>query len=105
FTSAFGVADVAPLVKDRTVRGVSVDLAVMEWEWRDPDSGEVLTEEQAFERWWMDMPMLFVVLDGIILAATVCPMPAIANTEIAVTASAQMSKEQRALVAAALQEG
>jgi len=105
FTSTFGVDEVAPLVADKTVRGVSVDLAVLEWEYRDPDTGETLTDDEAFERWWLDMPMLFVVIDGVILAATVCPMPAIANTEISVTAAAMLSKEQRGIVASALKEG
>jgi hypothetical protein len=108
FTSKFGIQELAPLVDDRTVRGVSVDLAVFDFEYRDPETGEVLSDEEAFERWWTGEPMLFVVLDGVIIAATVCPMPAIANAEIAISASAGLatiSPEQRGIIASALKEG
>lgn len=104
FTSEFGVRELAPLVQDRTVRGVSVDLAVFDSEYRDPETGEVLTDEEMFDRWEQGEDVLFVVLDGIVLAATVCPMPAIANAEIAVTASG-LQRDQRALVASALRDG
>jgi len=108
FTSTFGVKELAPLVDDKTVRGVSVDLAVFDYEYRDPDTGEALSDEEVFEKWWFGEPMVFVVLDGVIIAATVCPMPAIANAEIAIAASAGLSSispEQRGIIASALKEG
>ena len=87
FTTEFGVDTLAPMVEDKTVRGVSVDLAVMDYEYRDADTGEVLDlidilfgEEER--------DILFVVLDGVILGATVCPMQAVEDAQITVTAAA-----------------
>lgn len=85
-TTEFGIETLAPMIDDRTIRGVSVDLAVLEYEYRDRDTGEEVSLEQV----WFDedLDVLFVVTEGVILGATVCPMPAVADTEITVTASA-----------------
>ena len=48
--------------------------------------------------------MLFAVLEGVIVGATVCPMPAIANAEIGLAASAGLNPAGRAILADALGE-
>ena len=77
-TSAFGVNELAPLINDRTVRGVSVDLAVLDWEYRDRETGATLSEDDLFAYWLegKESQVLFAVLEGVIVGATVCPMPA-----------------------------
>lgn len=102
-TSKFGINELAPLIADRTVRGVSVDLAVLDYEIRDPETGAVLTPEEEFERWMEGEPTLFAVLESVIVGATVCPMPAIANAEIALAASAGLDGTARAILASALE--
>lgn len=84
-------AEVARLVADETVRGISVDLAVDDWVFRDPESGELIEVDEASED---DMEraffgeLQFAVRQGTILAATVCPTPAFADARIALAASA-----------------
>lgn len=104
-TSEFGVNDLAPLISDRTVRGVSVDLAVLDYEYRDRETGEVLSEDDLFEYWLegKESQILFTVLDGTIVGATVCPMPAIANAEIVLAASAGLDEHARTILASALE--
>lgn len=104
FTSEFGVKDLAPLIADKTVRGVSVDLAVLDWEYRDRETGATLDEDDLFLYWLegKESLVLFTVLDGVIVGATVCPMPAIANAEISLAASAGLDPAGRAILAAAL---
>jgi Phage Mu protein F like protein len=81
-TTEFGIDTLAPMIDDRTVRGVSVDLAVLEYEYRNADTGETVSiEEVMFDE---DLEVLFVVLEGVILGATVCPMQAIEQAEIVV---------------------
>lgn len=82
--------DVARLVEEKTVRGISVDLAVQEWVVRDPETGEIfdpndLTEEQ-MERFFFG-ELQQAVQKATIMAATVCPTPAFAEARIALTAS------------------
>lgn len=103
-TSQFGINELAPLVADRTVRGVSVDLAVLDWEYRDRDTGATLSEDDLFEYWLegKESQVLFAVLDGVIVGATVCPMPAIANAEISLAASAGLDPAGRSILADAL---
>jgi hypothetical protein len=85
-------AEIARLVGDETLRGVSVDLAVLDWAFRDPDSGEIIeplemTEEQMDKAFLGQMQ--FAVREGELLAATVCPTPAFADAKIALAASGQ----------------
>lgn len=104
----YGV-EIARLVDDRTLRGVSVDIAVKTFEvgpeseffdedgaWRtdaleareaagdDADEGPSLLDVLLGD----EEPPIFVVTDGTIGAATVCPFPAFADAEIALSASA-----------------
>jgi len=79
------------MVSDETLRGVSVDLAINEWGFRDPDSGEILNPDDMTPEEW-DRAFMgdleFAVLQGEIMAATVCPTPAFADARIALLASA-----------------
>lgn len=80
---------IAGLVEDRTLRGVSVDLAILAYEIRDAETGEVLDGDQQIEYWLDDKPTLFVVTDGVIGMATVCPFQAIEDAGIeSITAGA-----------------
>jgi hypothetical protein len=86
----------AQMVADLTLRGISVDLGVLAYELRDanspvatdetdgapdetPDVADVITEIDN---------LLFVVTEGVIGAATVCPYQAIAGATISVVAAA-----------------
>ncbi len=83
-------AEVARLVGDETVRGVSVDLAVDDWCFRDPETGELLEPEGLSpmdQERAMFGELQYAVRAGTILAATVCPTPAFAEARIALTAS------------------
>lgn len=74
--------EIARMVGEQTLRGNSVDLAVNEYEYRNADTGEVLEGDAIWDAFFEDIPILFVVLDGVILASTVCPTPAINGAEI-----------------------
>lgn len=78
------------LVGDKTMRGVSIDLAVDEWTWRDPETGDLISPDDATEA-DMERAMFgelqYAVVKGTIMAATVCPTPAFADARIALTAS------------------
>lgn len=76
--------EIARLVASETLRGNSVDLAVNEYEYRNADTGEVLEGEALWDAFFSDIPILFVVMDGVILASTVCPTPAINGASIMV---------------------
>ncbi len=83
-------AEIARLVGDETLRGVSVDLAVLDWAFRDPDTGELIeptdmTEEQMDRAFFGELQ--YAVKRGELLAATVCPTPAFAHAKIALAAS------------------
>lgn len=93
----FGL-DVARMVDDRTLRGISVDIAVSKhdvaprsdyfdeqgnWAPRDqtddtPSLADLLFDED---------DLVFVVLEGVIGAATVCPFPAFGGASISLAAS------------------
>jgi hypothetical protein len=81
-TGEFG-QKVCRMVGEQTLRGNSVDLAVLAYEYRNADTGEVLTDEQLMDAFFgEDIPILFAVTEGVIMASTVCPTPAIAGAEI-----------------------
>jgi hypothetical protein len=86
-------AEIARLVGDETLRGVSVDLAVLDWAFRDPDTGELIeptdmTEEQMDRAFFGELQ--YAIKAGELLAATVCPTPAFADAKIALAASGQV---------------
>lgn len=94
--------DIARMVGDGTLRGISVDVAVANYEvgprsnWFDDDGNWApSTEEAAEESSLADLlfggedekQVIFVVTEGVIGAATVCPFQAFADAKIELTAS------------------
>lgn len=77
--------DIARLVGDKTLRGVSVDLAIREYELRNED-GSVLDEEDFFDP---EATVVFAITDASIMGATVCPFPAFADANIELLASGE----------------
>ncbi len=101
-------AEVARLVGDETVRGVSVDLAVDDWCFRDPETGELLEPEGLSpmdQERAMFGELQYAVRAGTILAATVCPTPAFAEARIALTASGDGRRVIRAWGTLAMNNG
>lgn len=77
----FGI-ETARLVGEQVLRGVSIDLAILEYEIRPADALAVIdTDAEGADE-------LFVVTDGVIGAATICSFQAIANATIEVLAAA-----------------
>lgn len=89
-SGAYGL-ETARLVGEQVLRGVSVDLAVLEYEIRDAPDGDDTAMDSGDG---LDVPLLddgdqlFVVTDGVIGAATICPFQAIAAATIEVLTSA-----------------
>lgn len=94
--------DIARMVDDRTLRGVSVDIAVHEFEvgprsdwfddegnWAPKDKGEEAAEQDMLELLFggPEEETIFVVTRGTIGAATVCPFQAFADATIEIAAS------------------
>jgi hypothetical protein len=80
--------EVERLVREQTLRGVSVDLAVREFEVRIVgEDGEVGDEIDSPLDLTPDTEALFVVTDGVIGAATVCPFQAIGDASITILGS------------------
>lgn len=79
------------MVTDEIMRGVSVDLAIHAWAFRDPETGEIIETDDASEADWERAFMgelQMAITDAEIMAATVCPTPAFADAQIALLASA-----------------
>jgi hypothetical protein len=88
FTTSFGVDEIVPMVEDKTLRFVSIDLGASEFTlvYRDglgevPDDAASMEEMQAGK-------YALGLKAGKIKAATLVPTPALGGTEIALTASA-----------------
>ena len=79
-TGDFG-CKVKRMVAEQTLRGNSVDLAVTAFEYRNA-AGDVLDMDGVMEAMMADEPVTMAVTEGVILASTVCPTPAIAGAEI-----------------------
>lgn len=73
-------------VGEEVLRGVSVDLAIREYELRSQQTG---AEVDPFEDLAEDDRVLFVVTDASIMGATVCPFPAFADAHIELLASGE----------------
>jgi 2'-5' RNA ligase len=80
-TGEFG-QKICRMVGEQTLRGNSVDLAVLAYEYRNAETGEALSDEELMDAFFGDIPILFAVTEGVIMASTVCPTPAIAGAEI-----------------------
>jgi hypothetical protein len=88
-------AEVARLVEDETLRGISVDLAPNDFTFRDPETGELLDKDEMTEADWEraffgELQIAFT--DATVVAATVCPTPAFDHAHIALAASADGGK-------------
>lgn len=85
---AFGL-EAARLVSEQVLRGISIDLAVLDYEMRPAVAGDESALDIGDEDMIVPEPTdeLFVVLDGVIGAATICPFQAIANATIEVLTS------------------
>ena len=100
---SYGVFDVGEfgtetgrMVDDEVVRGISVDLAILEWAFRDPDTGEILQPEDMDEEQWDRAffgELQYAVLAAEIMAATVCPTPAFADARIAAVRASSGERE------------
>lgn len=93
FDSGEYAQDIERMIGDETLRGVSVDLSIEEWGFRDPDSGEMFNPDEMTPEEW-DRAFMgeldFAVIKGTVMAATVCPTPAFADARIALLASATL---------------
>lgn len=84
-TGEFG-QEIQRMVADRTLRGVSVDVIAEEIEFREPEG----YDGPPMDEWELMWEGVMVVLKGTILGATVCPMQAFDDADIAVAASCQV---------------
>lgn len=73
---------VCALVSEQSLRGNSVDLAVLAYEYRNAETGEPLSDDEMMDAFFGEVPILFAVTEGVIMASTVCPTPAIEGAEI-----------------------
>lgn len=90
-TEEYG-AMIGRMVENEELTGISVDLSIDEWCFRDPETGELIepedmTDEQWEKAWYGEYQ--FAVRLGTILAATICPTPAFAEAKIAITAAGE----------------
>ena len=76
-------AEITRMVGDEVLRGVSVDLAIREFEIRGED-GEALGDDADP---FTEDRVIFAVTDASIMGATVCPFPAFADAHIELLAS------------------
>ncbi len=83
-------AEIARMVDEEMLNGVSIDLAVDDWCFRNPETGDLI-EPYEMGPAEMEQAMMgslqYAVRAGTIMGATVCPNPAFADARIAVTAS------------------
>lgn len=91
-------AEVARLVEDETLRGISVDLHPNEYTFRDPETGEILDKDKMTDEDWEraffgELQIAFT--DATVVAATVCPTPAFDNAHISLAASADGERTLR----------
>jgi hypothetical protein len=81
----------AQVVGDETIRGISVDMSVEDFCFRDPSTGDLI-EPDMMTADQMDAAMFgdlqYCVRAGTIMGATVCPTPAFEDARIALVASA-----------------
>jgi hypothetical protein len=83
--------DIEGMVDDEFLTGVSIDMAVHDWAFRDPDTGAIIPVDEMTEDDWDRAffgELQFAVLDGEIMAATICATPAFSDARVATVASA-----------------
>lgn len=91
-TGEFG-QETARMVDEGTLGYVSADLAVREYGFRDPDTGEMFDPVTMSEADWIRVFMgglQYAVIDGVIMGATVVPFSAFSESRIEMTASGEM---------------
>lgn len=97
FTGEEG-CEIAAMVADQSLTGLSVDVAVGSTALRDPSTGQIVSDDSID---FMDLLLgtnayQTVMYDGVIGAATVCAFPAFDDAKIAVVATAgQWSHDDR----------
>lgn len=98
FTSATDHGEsAAQLIADGAVTKVSIDLSVQEVEYVDPDGATVDMEDE--DNWFRD-DLTMLVSRGVIIGATMVPMPAFEEATIRLT-----SEEREAVVASMVETG
>lgn len=93
--------EIGRMVDDEVLRGVSVDLSIDEWAFRDPATGEILDPNEMNDDQWEQAffgELDYAILKGEIMAATICPTPAFGDARIAVVASSREGRELTAKV-------
>lgn len=80
-TDEFG-SHIQDLVSNQSLRGNSVDLAIISYEYRDPETGEPMDDEQIMDTIMSGGAVTFAVTEGVIMASTICPTPAIAEASV-----------------------
>jgi predicted ABC-type ATPase len=89
-TGEYGV-EIERMVDGKVLSGISVDMSIEDWAFRDPETGEIIDPETATDDQWERAflgELEMAVTAGTIMAATVCPTPAFADAKIALLASA-----------------
>jgi hypothetical protein len=80
-TDEFGT-HIYELVSNQSLRGNSIEPAVLDYEIRNRDTGEVLEGDAIFEALMNDVPLLTVFLDAVIMCSTIVATPALADANI-----------------------
>ncbi len=80
-TDEFG-AHIEELVANQSLRGNSIDPAVLAYEYRHRETGMVVEGDDLMEAMMNDHPLVTVFLEAIIMASTVCSTPAIGEATI-----------------------
>lgn len=87
-TSEFG-QEVARLVREQTLRGISVDLVGTEWGLAVAENGELVEASDLDFEEMIDGKFLLALISGSIGAATVTPLQALADATIALVAASR----------------
>jgi len=85
-TGEFG-QEIQRMVGDRTLRGISVDVIAHEIEFAEPDG----YDGEPMDEWDLMWEGVMWVVRGTILGATVCPMQAFDDADIALAASCEVT--------------
>jgi hypothetical protein len=80
-TDEFGT-HIYELVSNQSLRGNSIEPAVLSYEVRNRETGEVLEGEDIYEAMLNDVPLLTVFLEAVIMCSTVVATPALADANI-----------------------
>lgn len=87
-TTPFGIDEIAPMIEDETLRGVSVDLGAAEWAIVDRETFEEIPEDELNLEDFGAGKYALGVKSAKIRAATLVPVQAIEDAKVAIAASA-----------------